>query len=555
MQITLGPGVKIDLDKLVESRLLVQANSGGGKSWAIRRIVEQAFGKVQIIIIDPEGEFGNLRSQFDFIYVGKGGDAPAESRSAALLATRLLELKASAIIDLYELPPQERKHFVRLFCEAMVNAPKELWHDALVIVDEAHVFAPEKDQSEALGAIIDLASRGRKRGFCAVLATQRPAKLNKDAAAECNNKLIGRASLDIDRKRASEELGFSSKESILSLRDLSPGEFYAFGPAISREVIKTTIGDVHVKPAKRGVSRLAPPKPSAHVKQILSQLADLPKEAEQEAKTVSELKAKVRELERTKPTISVDIEEEVQKRLTTHVTAIETERNAWRIEMQHMDEYVDSLLAIIKNIGPFVEREIKTLIRPSGKPGATYKVPEKKVVAPAVVSRPVNISKASFEQMANGESKPLSKGARLVLTYLHNVYPAWKSKAQLWVAAGYAPGGGFNNLVYELTGAGLIEKDGAGKYASLERHTPDQIDPSFDASLLKWDSKLSLGARKVFHVLLESPDQAFSKEELASQTGYAMGWGFNNLFYELTGKELAVRVGTAYRVNEEVLDL
>lgn len=290
MKIKLNDDIKIDLPKLIESRLLVQANSGGGKSWAIRRLIEQAFGHVQIIVIDPEGEFGNMRAKFDFVYAGKGGDAPVESRSAALLAHRLLELKASAVVDLYELPPQERKHFVKLFCEAMVNAPKELWHDVLVIIDEAHVFAPEKGESEAMGPVIDLATRGRKRGYCVVLATQRLPKLNKDAAAECNNKLIGRASQDIDRKRAAEELGFTSKEQILSLRDLDPGEFYCFGPAISRDVSRISIGDVQVKPPKRGVARGRVPAPSAHVKQMLGKLKDLPQEAAEEAKTVQELK-------------------------------------------------------------------------------------------------------------------------------------------------------------------------------------------------------------------------------------------------------------------------
>lgn len=300
MKIKLGTGVDIDLDKLIESRLLVQANSGGGKSWAIRRIVEQSFGKKQIIILDPEGEFGNLRSEFDFVYAGKGGDAPVESRSAALLAHRLLELKASTIVDLYELPPQERKHFVRLFCQAMVDAPKELWHDVLIIIDEAHVFAPEKGESEAMGPVIDLATRGRKRGFCVVLATQRLPKLNKDAAAECNNKLIGRASQDIDRKRASEELGFTTREQILSLRDLDPGEFYAFGPAISRDVTRVTIGDVKVKPAKRGVSKGHIAAPSARVKAILGRLSDLPQEAQKEATTIAELKTEIASLKRQK---------------------------------------------------------------------------------------------------------------------------------------------------------------------------------------------------------------------------------------------------------------
>lgn len=60
------------------------------------------------------------------------------------------------------------------------------------------------------------------------------------------------------------------------------------------------------------------------------------------------------------------------------------------------------------------------------------------------------------------ESKPLTKGARSVLTYLESIYPATRSKTQLQVATGYSPGSGFNNYIYELTGNKLIVKEGTG---------------------------------------------------------------------------------------------
>lgn len=560
-KILLGPSVRIDLDKLIESRLLVQANSGGGKSWAIRRIIEQSFGEKQIIIIDPEGEFGNLRSKFDFVYCGKDGDAPVESRSAALLAHRLLELKASAIVDLYELPPQERKHFVRLFCGAMVNAPKELWHDVLIIIDEAHVFAPEKGESEAMGPVIDLATRGRKRGYCVVLATQRLPKLNKDAAAECNNKLIGRASQDIDRKRAAEELGFTTKEQTLSLRDLDPGEFYVFGPAVSRDVIRVTIGDVEVKPPKRGISRGKVAAPSATIKKILSRLSDLPQEAKKEAQTSAELRAELATLKRHKcpvvPPAGASKEEiaaavkEAEKRKDLQYFA---ERDEW---LRHMN----TLFKIIAEVGNAAADLKKTIgrkkilpppailaepIKPVPMPGRD-EIHERKITIPLPPPGTVYVR--------DENQKALSKGARAILTYLHQSYPHWKSKTQMWVATGYAPGGGFNNYIYELTGIGLIEVDGTGKYASTERHEHPMLLEDFNVDLSKWDSKLALGARKIFKILLDNETESFSKESLVSMTGYAPGGGFNNYIYELTGKELIKKVGTGYQVNPEILDL
>ena len=179
------PPVEIHVPTLVETRALIQANSGGGKSWAIRRLLEITFGQVQHIVLDPEGEFASLRERFDYVLAGREGDTPAEPRSAKLLARRLLELGVSAICDIYELKAHDRVRFVRYFLEALVDAPKSLWHPVLVIVDEAQVYAPQKGEAESLGAIVELAGKGRKRGFCAVLATRRISTLNKDVAAEC----------------------------------------------------------------------------------------------------------------------------------------------------------------------------------------------------------------------------------------------------------------------------------------------------------------------------------------------------------------------------------
>src|SRR5260370_23980943 len=141
-RIYLNEKTSIDLPALLDTRLLIQANSGGGKSWLLRRILEQSHGKVQHIIIDLEGEFATLREKLDYVLAGRDGDTPADPKSAALLARKLLELNVSAILDLYELHYQDRKHFVRLFLESMINAPKDLWHPCLVVREGHGTQAP-----------------------------------------------------------------------------------------------------------------------------------------------------------------------------------------------------------------------------------------------------------------------------------------------------------------------------------------------------------------------------------------------------------------------------
>lgn len=73
-----GKKVSIDIQTLVSTRLLVTASSGGGKSETLRRILEEAVGHIQCIVIDPEGEFSTLREQKPYVLVGEGGETPAE---------------------------------------------------------------------------------------------------------------------------------------------------------------------------------------------------------------------------------------------------------------------------------------------------------------------------------------------------------------------------------------------------------------------------------------------------------------------------------------------
>lgn len=293
-----GGVIQIDLQRLLVSRLLVQANSGAGKSWALRRLLEQTHGQVPHVVLDVEEEFHTLREKFPYVLAGiAGADCRADVKTAPLLARRILEHGFSSIISIYELKAHERMRFVRVFIEALIAAPRTLWRPLLVVVDEAHLFCPEKGNAESAPAVIDLMTRGRKRGLCGVLATQRIAKLNKDAAAEANNKMIGRAGLDLDMKRSADELGFTGREEQHRLRVLPPGQFYLFGPAFSPAVTLVKVGQVHTthpQPGDRGQS--APPPAPAQMKDILAKLADLPKEAEQEEGEVERLRREVSQL-------------------------------------------------------------------------------------------------------------------------------------------------------------------------------------------------------------------------------------------------------------------
>lgn len=530
--IKLNNNISIDLQSLVESRLLIQANSGSGKSWTIRRILEQSHGKVQQIVLDLEGEFATLREKFDYVLVGKGGDVPASIKTAALLAQKLLELNVSAIIDLYELPAHERKHFAKLFLESLINAPKELWHNCLVFVDEAHVFCPEKGESEAAGAVIDLATRGRKRGYCAILATQRISKLNKDAAAECNNKIIGRSSQDIDMKRAADELGFIGREQINSLRSLKPGEFYVFGPAVSDEVQKTTIGVVqtsHPKVGSRSFIKVEPP--TAKIKSALKRMADLPKEVEKKTATERELREEIIRLRREKVSAPID-EKAIERRIQMAVAAARKET----------DKITEEYFKISKK-DDYIFSEIRNLIETRGIP---HKKKEQKIYMREVPVRYTDSQKSRPKAkeliISNMKLPPLDNDTHLTnperrilnaIAWMESIGINEPEQTAVAFLAGYTYGGGaFNNPKGALRGKGLVEYRGpriiltdAGRDLST---TPEE---ALDTEQLheKVLSILPKPAQKLLKPLLEVYPDSLSNEDLAERAGYAPNAGaFNN---------------------------
>lgn len=367
-----GKKVTLDLDALLRGRLLIQANSGKGKSWLLRRLAEQLFGKVQVIIIDPEGEFATLREKFGYVLVGKGGETPADPRSAALVAHKLLELRASAVCDLYEMKPFARHEFVQKFIDAMIDAPKNLWHPCVVMVDEAHVYCPEKGAGESVAAeaMIGLGTRGRKRGFCIVPATQRLGKLRKDLAAELVNVMIGGTFIDIDRKRAADALGVYGKDQHAffdEIKLLERGNFYALGPAISQERILVTVGPVETSHPEAGSARHAaePPPAPEQIAKMLPKLADLPKAAEEKAKTEAELRSEIRSL---KAQIRSAPVQKVQP-LATKIDqrAIERAAAPLRQALEDAMKIIVKITAMKEDGGELTDEEVRKMIEAATK--------------------------------------------------------------------------------------------------------------------------------------------------------------------------------------------
>lgn len=260
-----GSAIGVDLEELLATRLLVQGNSGSGKSHLLRRLLEESAGLVQQVVIDPEGDFTSLAEPFGHVVID--GAAYSEGEIAKLGA-RIRKHRASVILALDGLEIESQMRCAARFLNALFDAPREEWFPALVVVDEAQMFAPaaagdvsDEARRLSLAAMTNLMCRGRKRGLAGVIATQRLAKLAKNVAAEASNFLMGRTFLDIDMARAADLLGMERRQAE-QIRDLERGQFLGLGPAISRRPIAVRIGAVRT--GTRTVSHaLAPPPVSS----------------------------------------------------------------------------------------------------------------------------------------------------------------------------------------------------------------------------------------------------------------------------------------------------
>ena len=200
---TAGAPATLDLEELLATRLLVQGNSGSGKSHLLRRLLEQSAPWVQQTIIDPEGDFVALADRFGHLLI----DAEDHTERGLQVAGERARIhRVSTVLNLEGLDAENQMRRAAAFLGGLFDVARDHWYPMLVVVDEAQLFAPavagevsDEARKLSLGAMTNLMCRGRKRGLAGVIATQRLPKLTKNVAAE--GRARSRASLDMSGEK------------------------------------------------------------------------------------------------------------------------------------------------------------------------------------------------------------------------------------------------------------------------------------------------------------------------------------------------------------------
>lgn len=522
-----GKPVKMDLATLIDTRLLDVANSGGGKSYLLRVIIERTAQRVQWIIIDPEGEYATLREKFDFLLIGPDGELPVDERSAGLLARKLMETRVSAIIDLYGLL-ELRAPWTAKFLDALLTLPKTLWTPLMVAIDEAHKFCPERGDVESKRAVITLADSGRKQNRGCAICSQRLSKLAADARAELNNNFIGRIVQDLDRERAADILGISKRDSLV-LRDLRPGEFFAFGPAfLFNGVQRVKVDTAETKHPKAGERHLLDvPKASDALQHVVSQMGDLPQQAQAETDALKAAQREVVELRRQLAARPVEVLPQVEiKVVEKPVLNGELPRLEAAIEKMNlfsvlMLEHGNQLASIgdgIRSAGSEVARAInafQSLPVRAMVPVRTVSGPTASTLKPALSAdnhTPVEELSAPQERILDA----LAQFEVLGLTMPH--------KSNVAVFSDQSPSSsGYQNNLGRLRTMGLIEYKGSGRVALTNAGRsvahPAEMIRTLEDLHAAWYSRLPRPKAKLLQCLVQAYPEPLGKNELAECAG------------------------------------
>jgi energy-coupling factor transporter ATP-binding protein EcfA2 len=544
--LTLADGYPFDLDRLLAGRLLVTGVSGSGKSRLLRRLLEQAAPHVPIYVIDPEGEFHTLREKFDLLVCAPdGADAVATPETAPILARFLLETGVSAVLNIYDLKASARLEFVRAFCEALVNAPQAIWRSALVVMDEAHIFCPEGDRSECGQAVIDLATRGRKRGFGLCLATQRLAQLNKNAAGQMLNKFIGGTSLTNDVRRAAEELGEPIKGLGEKLRALSPGQFYAAGPALPPGVQLFKAGPVittHPTPGKQFQEK--PPEPGPKIRKLLAdRLQDLPQQAIKEAVSLADIKAQLEESRETvrrlmsqQPKPSGVPEAEAKRRANEAFDeGVAAALGPARKLRQGLQDLLNLVVIDIENPNALLAHELGKPVKTDGN-SVGKRAHSTHFGSLPVPGAPPRDKVVGFNPAAPADNPTVSKPQRVILDTLaqfdtYGVHDL--DRTTLAVQAGVSPASsGFQNNLGMLRTAGLIDYRAAGMVGLTDAGRDAAHHPPRAKTLsefhAQWFQMVPAPQAAILKTLVETPT-VWGREALAGAVGAsANSSGFQN---------------------------
>ncbi len=551
-QVKRGLAVSDDLVLPVEAvteTFAILGKRGAGKTTAARVLTEELLDAgLPVVVIDPTGVWWGLRSSADgssagqqvVIFGGDHADVPLEETAGHVIAEAIIDTRVPAVLDLSHLSKSAGRRLVTDFLERLYHRNREPMH---VVIDEADLFAPQRTVQggeRCLGAMNDLARRGRVRGLGVTLISQRPAVLNKDVLTQAEVlialRLIGardRAAIDEWIEAQADQTDV--REVISSLPSLPVGTAWVWSPGWLETLAKVQIR------RPRTFDSSATPK-AGQVVRTPKQMAqvDLDTLREHIAATVEKAKAdNPAELRRRLAALQAELDaarrtaaspapapppQVVEVPVLTDValaelTELSEQATAWA------SQAVEAAQTLATRV-----REAAMAARPQTVTSAPRPAPARAVTRPAAPSS------------APAGTGGLSKAERAILSVL--AQHGTRSTTQVALLTAYShKSGGYRNALSKLRTAGYIEGRGDITATPAGLTALGGFEPlPTGAELRRWWGEKHLGKaeRAILDVLARAYPYPVATPEIADETGYsASSGGFRNAMSRLRTLELA----------------
>ncbi len=575
--ITIAKNLNLPIE-IVTQTMAILAKRRAGKSYTMRRMIEQIFkSNQQVVIIDPKGDQWGIRSTADgkkpglpvVILGGEHGDVPLEVNAGEIVAKLVVEERVSILLDLSFFRKYEVATFMTAFLENLYRLKaREIYRTpVMVVIDEADAIAPQKPQKgeeRMLGAAEDIVRRGGQRGIGCILVTQRSAVLNKNVLTQTQILVALRTIAPQDlaamnawievhgepeqQKILMESLpslpvgdawfwspGWPTNEGIFKRVHVLPIETFDSGatPEVGKKPVEPkNLADIDINILKRQMAATIEKVKQDDPKALRRRIAEL--ELEAKNRTPNKDRSVSRNVVEIKK-IQVSV---VGKRALEGMVKLES---GLRKLIKPVKDYVAMIDAGIDRLAKEINKAEKINAEVMHRPDVISGVRPRQLVVVPPPSKP-RFKPQGFESLPpsndgnNGNYELTNPEQRILdaIAWMESIGINEPEQTAIAFLAGYKFGGGaFNNPRGALRSRGLVDYvngnkiilTGAGREAAKVPETALTTEELHRKVL----SILRGPERKVLEVLLEIYPEDISNEELAERAGYSAGGGaYNN---------------------------
>lgn len=620
-ELKIARGFALPLDLVTEATAIV-ATRGAGKSSTSAVLVEESFAVgVQSVIFDRTGVYWGLRSNAKgdgsglpiYVLGGPHGDLPLEAHAGVLIADLVVDSGHSFVLDLSDFSKSGAIKFSADFLERLYDRKARSRSTTLVVMDEAHFYAPQTprggfkgDAARLMGAMEDMVGLGRSRGLGVVLTTQRTQALNKAVLDLIETLLVMRmlsprardAVQDWIREKHEDDRegviatlerlpdgtawvwsplrGILQKVAIRRIKTFNsfatpkPGET-AVEPTVRKELDLAALGEEMAATAEKAKENdPAELRKRLHDAQQRALTAESTLERVQRDYSEASLVDAIRDAEerlRTAGWLPPD-EQPEPERVEVPVATIDDLDGIWKLVQAAKDTgadlqgVVDALVAGLTDVATPLAQAIldataaaEKAALPSSAPRTPPRMPEPDRSAAGIMADSQRHNQAAQSDGVPGPQQKILDALR----WYEALRVTAPTRVQVAMIAGKSHrSGGFANLLGKLSTAGLIEYPSPGHISLTEQGRPLATNPGLPTTnegvQRKVLARLPAPQAKLLTYLLAAWPKPVTRQQLGEATDYSpSSGGFANLLGKLSTGALIRYPQPGYVVADDVL--